>query len=125
MPQGLVAASRVSVVVRMSLEVNQYKIRGDVVGIPGVVRLAALIPPVRAFFPQQPVVLDVVRAGQLPPCKSHLDQEERQDLWTEGQDQPAVEHHRNGVRLQDLVVQAPRTVAAALEAPLLKSPGAL
>ena len=83
MPEGLVAAISVRVVVGVSLKVEQDEIRGQVIGVPGMVRLATLISPVGLFSPQQPVVLDVIGAGQLPPGEGGLDQQERHNLEAE------------------------------------------
>ena len=63
------------------------------VGIPGMVGPAALVPSVRAFFPQQAVMLYVIGAGQLPPGKSNLNGQKRQDGRPEEKYQSAVQDH--------------------------------
>ena len=60
-----------------------------------VPRMAGLAPFVFAGFvfePQQSVMLDVVGAGQLPPGKNVVHQQERNHLQAECDDEPELDH---------------------------------
>src|ERR1700759_2685229 len=58
--QRLVAPGRVGVVITVPLQVVQEQVGDDVVGIPAVLRRAALVPAVVVLEPQQAIVLEVV-----------------------------------------------------------------
>ncbi len=103
---------------------KQDQVAENVVAVPGMVRLAAFVLAVLILRAQQAVVLDVVGAGQLPPGKQGVQQQERQHDPAEGPHETEPDRRRQRVGLQDLVVRMPRGPAAAGQPVLLDIPGA-
>ena len=74
--QGLVAPGRVRVVVAVALQVVEQDVRGDVVGVPAVPRLDALVPLLARDsddLAQQAVVLEVVDRLEQREADERLD----------------------------------------------------
>src|SRR3546814_8616966 len=67
-----------SMVIGVPLKVEEDEIRRDVIAVPRVTRLSALVPSVRHLLAQQSVMLDIVRAGELPPAEGDLNGQEHQ-----------------------------------------------
>src|SRR3546814_11125639 len=82
-----------SMVIGVPLKVEEDEIRRDVIAVPRVTRLSALVPSVRHLLAQQSVMLDIVRAGELPPAEGDLNGQEHQQLriGTESQNQKSEE----------------------------------
>src|SRR3546814_14430910 len=95
--QRLIAARRMSMVIGVPLKVEEDEIRRDVIAVPRVTRLSALVPSVRHLLAQQSVMLDIVRAGELPPAEGDLNGQEHQQLriGTESQNKRGVDCQGN------------------------------
>ena len=104
MPQRLVAAQRVRVVVGVALQLVEQQVRHGVVGVPAVPRVGA-VAAVLAALALEPVVLEVVDDLQQREAHERLQDQPGQDHRPERDDERDEQHdgHRPGDA--DLVVE--------------------
>ena len=76
---------------------------------------AALVLAGIVLLAQQPIVFDVIGAGQLPPCKRMVQKDERQHYPAKRHNQNERQQSRYPERLQDLVVGMQHRLAAPAE----------
>ena len=105
MPQRLEAPGGVGVVVGVALEVVEKDVRCDVVRVPAVLGLAALIAPVLALLAQQAVVLEVVDDLEQRRADDRLQQQPGQDLEPEDRRQARKQDQSHRPRVEHVVLQ--------------------
>ena len=75
--QALVAANRVGMMVGMALEMKQSEVAHNVIGIPRMMGLAALVAAVFLFLTQQAIVLNIIGRRKLKPSPEVVYSQER------------------------------------------------
>ena len=91
MPQRLVAAQGIGVMIRMALEMKQCQVAEDVIAVPGMLRLAAFVATIGFLAAKQAVVLDVIGGCQNLVRRQVVQKQVRQHE----PDEPCNEHHGN------------------------------
>src|SRR5690554_2751613 len=119
MPQGLITPGWMGVMVRMPLQLIQEQVGHHMVAVPAVLRLGALILAALVLLAQQAIVLNVIHALQQACPINRLRRQERHRPGAADQRSRTKEPGTHGPALQQLIVQAPETLALALKPRLL------
>jgi len=106
--QRLITTQRMRVVVGVALQMKQNEVAVNMVTVPRMAGLASFISAIFILRPQQPVVLDIVCAGELPPCQHVVDEKKGNHFPTESDQQAKLQNDRQEHGLQNLVAGTPR-----------------
>ena len=108
-PERLVPAGRVRVVITVPLQVVEQDVRGDVIGVPAVRGIDSLIPHSIAVadpLAQQPVVLEVVHRLEERDGDQGLEKQVRHQSNAEPDEEATPQHRRDEPGAHDVVVPA-------------------
>jgi len=107
MPQRLVSAERIGVMVRVPLQVEEYETCDDGVAVPAVRGRHPFVAAFGRLPPPQPVVLQIVDGLEQANADDRLPEQPRHDHGAEPDRQHHVQHGAEQPRLQDVVLVRP------------------